>query len=62
MDHATHAHRSVSLRAFLVGLVFCLVIAAGEPYGVLFLRGSALAADFSTGAGPLPLSLAHPVD
>ena len=50
MDHATRAHRSVSLRAFLVGLVFCLVIAAGEPYGVLFLRGSALAADFSTGA------------
>lgn len=50
MEHVTRAHRSVSLRAFLVGLVFCLVIAAGEPYGVLFLRGSALAADFSTGA------------
>ncbi len=50
MDRATHAPHSVSLRAFLVGLVFCLVIAAGEPYGVLFLRGSALAADFSTGA------------
>ena len=50
MDRAAHARHSVSLRAFLVGLVFCLVIAAGEPYGVLFLRGSALAADFSTGA------------
>ena len=50
MELATKMRPSVSLKAVLVGLILCLVIAAGEPYGVLFLRGSALAADFSTGA------------
>jgi hypothetical protein len=46
---ATDSQRGVTLRAVLVGLLFCLAIAAGEPYGVLVLRGSPLAADFSTG-------------
>jgi hypothetical protein len=40
----------VSTRAVLLGLGFSLLIAVGEPYGVLVVRGSALAADFSTGA------------
>jgi len=44
------SQRGVSLRAVLLGSLFCLAIAAGEPYGVLVLRGSPLAADFSTGA------------
>ena len=42
--------RGVSLRAMLVGTVLCMAIAAGEPFGVLVLRGSPLAADFSAGA------------
>ena len=41
--------RSVSLRAVLVGLGCCLALAIGEPFGVLVLHGSPLAADFSTG-------------
>ena len=40
----------VSLRAVAVGSLLCLIIAVGEPYGVLVVRGSAMAADFSTGA------------
>jgi len=44
------AGRGVSVRAVLVGTVLCLAIAAGEPFGVLVLRGSPLAADFSAGA------------
>lgn len=50
MDRAELVRHSVSLRAVLLGLVCCLAIAAGEPFGVLVLRGSPLAADFSTGA------------
>lgn len=42
--------RGVTLRAVLIGLVFCLAIAAGEPFGVLVLRSSPMAADYSTGA------------
>ena len=42
--------RGVSGRALLVGALGCLAIAVGEPYGVLVLRGSPLAADFSAGA------------
>ncbi len=34
----------------LVGAALCVAIAIGEPYGVLVLRGSPMAADFSTGA------------
>jgi hypothetical protein len=41
--------RGVSRRAVAVGALLCLVVAVGEPYGVLVLRGSPLAADFSTG-------------
>jgi hypothetical protein len=42
--------RGVSLRAVLLGALFSLLIAAGEPYGVLVLSGSPMAADFSAGA------------
>lgn len=41
---------NVSVRAVSLGALFSLGIAVGEPYGVLVLRGSPLAADFSTGA------------
>lgn len=44
------AERGVSLRAVALGLCGCFAIAAGEPFGVLVLRGSPLAADFSAGA------------
>lgn len=50
MEHPKPAGNGVSLRAVLLGLLFCLAISAGEPFGVLVLRGSPLAADFSTGA------------
>lgn len=49
MEQLEAAKRGVSLRAVLIGLLFCLVVAAGEPYGVLVVQGSAMAADFSTG-------------
>ncbi|MFC1525234.1 DUF6785 family protein, partial [Candidatus Latescibacterota bacterium] len=42
--------RGVSRRAILCGLVASAAIACGEPFGVLVLQGSPLAADFSTGA------------
>ena len=41
--------RGVTLRAVIVGAVLCAALTAGEPYGVLKVRGSALCADFSTG-------------
>ncbi|MFW6162230.1 MAG: DUF6785 family protein [Planctomycetota bacterium] len=41
--------RGVTLRAVVVGAVLCAGLTAGEPYGVLKIRGSALCADFSTG-------------
>ena len=41
--------RGVTLRALIVGAVLCAVLTAGEPYGVLVIRGSPLCADFSTG-------------
>ena len=39
----------VSMRAVAIGSLLCLIIAVGELYGVLVVRGSAMAADFSTG-------------
>ena len=42
--------RGVSVRAVLIGMLFCLIIAAGEPFGVLVLQSSPMAADYSTGA------------
>jgi len=42
--------RGVSARALGLGLIGCVIIAAGEPFGVLVLQASPLAADFSTGA------------
>jgi len=51
MEPPPHAPApGVSGRAVLIGALCCLAIAAGEPYGVLVLRGSPLAADFSAGA------------
>ena len=50
MDRHCPSNRGVSFRAVLIGLLCCLIIAVGEPYGVMVLRGSPLAADFSTGA------------
>lgn len=42
--------RGVTPRALLLGTLGCLAIGVGEPYGVLVLRGSPMAADFSAGA------------
>ena len=50
MPAPTVAARGVTLRAVICGLLACAVIACGEPFGVLVLQGSPLAADFSTGA------------
>ena len=41
--------RGVTLRAVIVGAVLCAALTAGEPFGVLKIKGSALCADFSTG-------------
>jgi len=41
--------RGVSTRAVLIGLLFCVAIAVGEPFGILVVGGSPLTADFSTG-------------
>ena len=54
------AGHGVSRRAVLLGLLGSFIIAAGEPFGVLVLRGSPMGADFSTGAAIflfLPLTL-----
>ena len=42
--------RGVSLRAIFIGLLCCATLSLGESYGVLVVRGSAMAADYSTGA------------
>ena len=42
--------RGVSRRAVCLGLLCCLAIVVGEAYGVLVVRGSAMAADYSAGA------------
>ena len=42
--------RGVSLRAAGIGLLCCTALSLGESYGVLVVRGSAMAADYSTGA------------
>jgi len=39
----------VTLRAILVGIILCVCIAVGEPYGVMVIQGSPMCADFSTG-------------
>ena len=44
------SHRGVSLRAIALGMIGCLTIAVGEPYGVLVMQSSPMAADYSTGA------------
>ncbi|MBT7862459.1 MAG: hypothetical protein HN712_19240 [Gemmatimonadetes bacterium] len=60
MNKPTEVGPGVSRRAVLLGLLGSLIIAAGEPFGVLVLRGSPMGADFSTGAAIflfLPLTL-----
>ena len=42
------SRRGVSLRAVGLGVICCLAIAGGEPYGVLMMQSSPMAADFST--------------
>ena len=42
--------RRVSLRAIAIGAIGCLAIAVGEPFGVLVMQSSPMAADYSTGA------------
>ncbi len=39
----------VTLRAVAVGALLCAALTAGEPFGVMVVRGSPLCADFSTG-------------
>jgi len=48
-EQAPGTERGVTLRALLVGALLCAALAAGEPFGVLVIHGSALCADFSTG-------------
>jgi hypothetical protein len=50
MQDPPPSSRGVTWRAVGLGLIGCFAIAAGEPFGVLVLRGSPLAADFSAGA------------
>ena len=60
MQELMKAGPGVSGRAVLLGLLGSLIIAMGEPFGVLVLRGSPMGADFSTGAAIflfLPLTL-----
>ena len=60
VQDSVEAGPGVSRRAVLLGLLGSLIIAAGEPFGVLVLRGSPMGADFSTGAAIflfLPLTL-----
>ncbi len=40
----------LNMKTLLVGIALCFCIAAGEPFGVMRLNGSPLAADYSTGA------------
>ena len=47
---SAESRSGVSPAAVLVGTGGCLAIAAGEPFGVLVLRASPMAADYSTGA------------
>ncbi|MCY3790338.1 MAG: hypothetical protein OXH63_16310, partial [Gemmatimonadetes bacterium] len=46
----TQPQRGVSKRAVFVGLLCATAISFGESYGTLVVRGSAMAADYSTGA------------
>jgi len=39
----------ISWRAIFLGMIFSLMLAVGEPYGVALIKGSPLCADFSTG-------------
>ncbi len=50
MSEETPYTRGVTKRAILLDTLCALTIAAGEPYGVLVLSGSPMAADFSAGA------------
>ena len=47
---AAQPQRGVSKRAVFVGLLCATAISCGESYGTLVVSGSAMAADYSTGA------------
>lgn len=40
----------ITNRALIIGIIFCVLIGLGEPFTVLHIHGSALCADYSTGA------------
>ncbi len=42
--------KGITKRSVAIGSCFCFLISLGEPYGVLVLNGSPMAADFSAGA------------
>ena len=42
--------KGITKRSVVIGSCFCFLISLGEPYGVLVLNGSPMAADFSAGA------------
>jgi uncharacterized protein DUF6785/uncharacterized protein DUF6784 len=53
MDHSPQRPlvdpgRSVTFRAFLIGLIVCVLIGLAGPYGMMIMRGSQLYTDFST--------------
>ncbi len=50
LENKSSIQRGVTVRAVSLGLLCCLVIACGEAYGVLVVRGSPMAADYSAGA------------
>ncbi|MCM8772547.1 MAG: hypothetical protein NC922_05740 [Candidatus Omnitrophica bacterium] len=39
----------VSLKSIIIGIIFCILIGVLEPLNVLYIHGSPLAADYSTG-------------
>ncbi|NKB68431.1 MAG: hypothetical protein GKR89_15315 [Candidatus Latescibacteria bacterium] len=49
-SNSSAPRNGVTAVAVVVGAIGCLFIAAGEPFGVLVLRASPMAADYSTGA------------
>jgi len=46
----SNSKKGITKRSVIWGSCFCFLISLGEPYGVLVLNGSPMAADFSAGA------------
>lgn len=42
--------KKITLRSIIIGLILSGIIGAGEPFTVLYIHGSPMAADYSTGA------------